>query len=172
MRRIAVLAAALTALAVLPGRALANHHACPQVTITQGDVNVARKDCSPVYVPYPVGGPKSPLPPGANIVLPPVVAGCQSQGIGNGGITCPAGSLVYIPTITTPYPPFAPLPGQGSPSDPLGCYGPDLSFVQKLYLTPILGQPRGSDPADPYNCSGGWIMPVKLGSALLGLAAL
>src|ERR1700761_2342152 len=84
MRRIAVLAAALVALAVLPGKALANHHACPQITIVPsaaGDVvNVARKDCSPAYAVYPVGGPKSPLPPGARFTLPGIIPGCVSGG--------------------------------------------------------------------------------------------
>lgn len=125
------------ALGAFPVAALANHHACPQVTTGGRNVDVSRKDCSPVYVPYPIGGPKSPLPAGANQNVP-----------------LPTKQLASLPPLQTPYPQTQPLPGQNSPPDPLGCAGPDLSFVNKGILARVLGKPRNSDPADPYNCSG------------------
>ncbi len=71
MRRI--IGASVLALACLvPAAAAATHHACPQVTFTpKGNINVARKDCLLVYAPYPVGGPKSPCPPGRISSFPP-----------------------------------------------------------------------------------------------------
>ncbi len=81
---------------------------------------------------------------------------------------CPSGSLIAVPTVVTPYPYFQPLPGQEAPPDPLGCYGPDFSFVQKQILKQVLGSPRGSDPADPYSCSGSYVLPVALGNGFIG----
>lgn len=131
VRKIVAAMVAFAALAA-PGLAAANHHACPQVTTGGQNVDVSRKDCSPVYVPYPLGGPKSPLPAGANQNVP-----------------LPTSRLGSLPPLQTPYPMTRPLPGQNSPPDPLGCYGPDLSFVNKGILVPTLGKPRNSDPADP-----------------------
>lgn len=134
----------LVVLAVLlaPSMALANHHACPQVTTGGKNVDVSRKDCSPVYVPYPVGGPKSPLPAGANQNVP-----------------LPTSTLGSLPPLQTPVPNTA---GNQNPPDPAGCAGPDLSFVNKGILAPTLGKPRNSDPADPYNCSGRSIFYLKV----------
>lgn len=141
MRTKLALAAAVSvsAFAGLPSAALANHHACPQLTTSGNNVDVSRKDCLPVYAPYPVGGPKSPLPAGANTKAP-----------------------VPLPSIQTPYPKFQPLPGQEAPPDPLGCQGPDLSGINKGVVAPVLGRPRNSDPADPYNCSGKTILYMKV----------
>ena len=66
LRRIAGPALVAGALLLVPGSAQANHHACPQVTTIPNEdgtttINVARKNCAPTYVPYPIGGPKSPL---------------------------------------------------------------------------------------------------------------
>ena len=66
-----------------PAPARANHHACPQVTtIPHADgtttINVARKNCAPTYVPYPIGGPKSPLISGANLTVPLYLPGIQT----------------------------------------------------------------------------------------------
>lgn len=144
MRKIVAAMVAFAALAA-PGLAAANHHACPQVTTGGQNVDVSRKDCSPVYVPYPLGGPKSPLPAGANQNVP-----------------LPTSRLGSLPPLQTPYPMTRPLPGQNSPPDPLGCYGPDLSFVNKGILAPTLGKPRNSDPADPYNCSGRSVFVLKV----------
>ena len=133
MRKIVVSAIIATACLIGPAAASANHHACPQVTTSSGgNAEVARKDCSPVYVPYPVGGPKSPLPSGAN----------QNTGL-------------PLPAAQTPTPPnlSESIPGQQSPPDSLGCAGPDLSPIRKETLQPTLGTPTNSDPADPYNCA-------------------
>jgi len=117
---------------IAPVTARANHHACPQVTTSSsGNAEIARKDCSPVYVPYPVGGPKSPLPAGANR---------------NTGAPLPAAQTPRPPDLSKS------IPGQENPPDSLGCAGPDLSPVRTQVLQPALGQPNNSDPADPYNC--------------------
>lgn len=130
MRRILIVTVALAAAVIAaPSTALANHHACPQLTSTSaGGVDVSRKSCSPVYVPYPVGGPKSPLPSGANL-----------------------GSGLPLPAIRTPYPDLA--PGEGTnPPDVLGCYGPDLGAATRTTVQPLLGTPTNGDPPDPYVC--------------------
>ena len=41
-------------------------------------INVARKTCAPTYVPYPIGGPKSPLVSGANQTVPLYLPGIQT----------------------------------------------------------------------------------------------
>ncbi len=129
------------ALLCAPGAAHANHHACPQVTtIPNPDgtttINVARKNCAPTYVPYPIGGPKSPLVSGANQTVP-----------------------LYLPGIQTPL-----LPDLGqwgdilTPafSDPLNDAGPDLSC-----LRPNLGQPQGGDPPIPSPGSAADPFPIE-----------
>jgi hypothetical protein len=130
---LSVFAAMAIAVVVAPGTALANHHACPQVTTaTTGGADVSRKDCSPVYVPYPVGGPKSPLPSGAY----------QSTGL-------------PLPAVQTPYPDLSPS-DDNNPPDVLGCYGPDLGGPTRTIVQPLLGTPQNSDPADPYVCPPGF----------------
>lgn len=133
MRRTAVAVSLVAACALaVPMSASANHHACPQVnTSNSGDLNLTRKDCSPVYVPYPVGGPSSPLPAGAN----------QQTGL-------------PLPALQTPTPPDLSntIPGQQNPPDPLGCAGPSFAPVRQS-LQGALGNPQGSSPSDPYNCS-------------------
>jgi hypothetical protein len=83
LRRIAGSVLVAGALLLVPSAAQANHHACPQVTIApNGDgtstINVARKNCAPTYVPYPIGGPKSPLISGANQTVPLYLPGIQT----------------------------------------------------------------------------------------------
>ena len=90
-------------------------------TYANGTVNVDRKDCAPIFVPYPIGGPKSALPPGANLTLP---------------IPIPH------PELKTPSPEDL---GIGEQSllflDPLSDSGPDFAC-----LRPNLGNPDNSDP--------------------------
>lgn len=145
MRLTLALAAALVAaVCALPSSALANHHACPQVTTTAvGGVDVARKDCTPFYVPYPVGGPKSPLPSGAY----------QSTGL-------------PLPVLSTPYPDLSPE-SDDNPPDVLGCLGPDLSGPRKQIYQPILGTSQNSDGTDPYVCPP-FSSPVRI---QVGMAA-
>jgi hypothetical protein len=142
MKRFA-LAAAAASVGVLAAAvpAHANHHACPVVsTIPNGDgtttVNVARKNCAPTYVPYPIGGPKSPLISGANQTLP-----------------------IYLPALSTPQPPDLGQWGDiltPAYSDPLNDAGPDLSCVR-----PNLGRPSGGDPPIPSPGSGNDPFPIE-----------
>jgi len=128
-------------LLLAPGSAQANHHACPQVTtIPNSDgtttINVARKNCAPTYVPYPIGGPKSPLVSGANQTVP-----------------------LYLPGIQTPLPPDLGQWGDiitPAYSDPLNDAGPDLSC-----LRPNLGQPTGGDPPIPSPGSANDPFPIE-----------
>src|SRR5262245_29453684 len=136
-------AAAAVVLGVLAaaGPAQANHHACPVVsTQPNGDgtttVNVARKNCAPTYVPYPIGGPKSPLISGANQTLP-----------------------IYLPALSTPQPPDLGQWGDiitPAYSDPLNDAGPDLSC-----LRPNLGKPQGGDPPIPSPGSANDPFPIE-----------
>jgi hypothetical protein len=116
-------------LLLVPGPARANHHTCPQVTVKPNadgtsTINVARRNCTPTYVPYPIGGPKSPLISGVSQTVP-----------------------IYLPHLQTPA-----LPDLGqwgdiltpAYSDPLNDAGPDLSC-----LKPNLGTPQGGDPPIP-----------------------
>lgn len=142
MKRSALAAAAVTVgLLAVADPAQANHHACPVIsTIPNGNgtttVNVARKNCAPTYVPYPIGGPKSPLISGANQTLP-----------------------IYLPALSTPQ-----LPDLGqwgdittpAYSDPLNDAGPDLSCVK-----PNLGTPTGGDPPIPSPGSGNDPFPIE-----------
>jgi len=103
------------ALLLVPGQAQANHHACPQVTITPNDdgtstINVARKNCAPTYVPYPIGGPKSPVITGVNQTVPLYLPGIQTPLVPDLG--------QWGDIITPPY------------SDPLNDAGPDLSCLR------------------------------------------
>jgi hypothetical protein len=136
-----VIAPAIAAVALLPAAASANHHACPVVTTTPNangttTVNVARKNCAPTYVPYPIGGPKSPLVSGANQTIP-----------------------IYLPGIQTPQ-----LPDLGqwgdiitpAYSDPLNDAGPDLSCVR-----PNLGTPTGGDKPIPSPGSANDPFPIE-----------
>lgn len=130
---LSLMATLVAAVIVVPSTALANHHACPQVTTTTaGGVDVARKDCSPVYVPYPIGGPKSPLPSGAY----------QSTGL-------------PLPAAQTPYPDLSPG-DDNNPPDVLGCYGPDLGGPTRTIVQPLLGTSQNSDAGDPYVCPPGY----------------
>ena len=129
LHRLAGSALVAGALLLVPATARANHHACPQVTtIPNPDgtttINVARKNCAPTYVPYPIGGPKSPLVSGANQTVP-----------------------IYLPGLQTPLPPDLGQWGDiitPAYSDPLNDAGPDLSC-----LRPDLGRPQGGDPPIP-----------------------
>lgn len=140
-RYMLVLAAAIAAAALVPATASANHHACPQITTTPNadgttTINVARKNCAPTYVPYPIGGPKSPVISGANQTIP-----------------------IYLPGIQTPL-----LPDLGrwgdiitpAYSDPLNDAGPDLSCVK-----PDLGRPQGGDPPIPSPGSAADPFPIE-----------
>jgi hypothetical protein len=134
----AVLAGALLC---VPGTAHANHHACPQVTtIPNPDgtttINVARKNCAPTYVPYPIGGPKSPLISGTNQKVPLYLPGIQTPLLPDLG--------QWGDIITPPF------------SDPLNDAGPDLSC-----LRPNLGQPQGGDPPIPSPGSAGDPFPIE-----------
>src|ERR1700754_5079758 len=141
LRRIAGPALVAGALLLAPGSAQANHHACPQVTIIpNGDgtstINVARKNCAPTYVPYPIGGPKSPLITGANQTVP-----------------------IYLPGLQTPTPPDLGQWGDiltPAYSDPLNDAGPDLSC-----LRPNLGTPQGGDPPIPSPGSAADPFPIE-----------
>jgi hypothetical protein len=142
MKRFALAATAVSIgvlVAAVPAHA--NHHACPVVsTIPNSDgtttVNVARKNCAPTYVPYPIGGPKSPLISGANQTLP-----------------------IYLPAMSTPQPPDLGQWGDiitPAYSDPLNDAGPDLSCVK-----PNLGRPQGGDPPIPSPGSGNDPFPIE-----------
>lgn len=123
MRRLLIGGTLLAALA-WPAGASANHHACPVATSQNGQVVVQRYNCVDVLVPYPVGGPKSPAPCGAN-VSDPLPASLQ-------------------PNFSTPIPPnLAGDYGDVIQLDPLAPYGPDLSM-----LRPNLGPcpPTGTGP--------------------------
>ena len=129
------------ALLLVPGQAQANHHACPQVTITPNDdgtstINVARKNCAPTYVPYPIGGPKSPIITGVNQTVPLYLPGIQTPLVPDLG--------QWGDIITPPY------------SDPLNDAGPDLSC-----LRPNLGTPQGGDPPIPSPGSAGDPFPIE-----------
>ena len=129
------------ALLLVPGQAQANHHACPQVTITPNDdgtstINVARKNCAPTYVPYPIGGRKSPIITGANQTVPLYLPGIQTPLVPDLG--------QWGDIITPPY------------SDPLNDAGPDLSC-----LRPNLGTPQGGDPPIPSPGSAGDPFPIE-----------
>ena len=121
-----ILVAVATTVLGLAGSSSANHHACPVVTTyADGTVNVDRKGCMPVFVPNLIGGPKSALPPGANLTLP---------------IPIP------LPELETPAPEDL---GVGEmdllpPIDPLSDSGPDFAC-----LRPNLGAPDDSDPPVP-----------------------
>lgn len=130
----AIVAALATCALVVPATASANHHACPQLTTTptgaanqSTNIDVSRKDCSPFYVPYPIGGPKSPLPPGANYTIP---------------FALPAGQINTANLL-------AAVGVKAGPDDQafdlLGSVGPDFSQIR-----PNLGTPQDSDPANPY----------------------
>jgi hypothetical protein len=109
LRRIAGSVLVAGALLLVPSAAQANHHACPQVTITPNadgtsTINVARKNCAPTYVPYPIGGPKSPLISGANQTVPLNDAGPD--------LSC------LRPNRGTPQGGDPPIPSPGSAQDP------------------------------------------------------
>ncbi|MDA0172932.1 hypothetical protein OJ998_27775 [Solirubrobacter taibaiensis] len=129
------------ALLLVPGQARANHHACPQVTVTPNangtsTINVARKNCAPTYVPYPIGGPKSPLISGVNQTVPLYLPGIQTPLVPDLG--------QWGDIITPPY------------SDPLNDAGPDLSC-----LKPNLGTPQGGDPPIPSPGSAADPFPIE-----------
>jgi hypothetical protein len=141
-RRLVVPAiAAAAAFAAVPSVAQANHHACPQITTIPNangttTINVARKNCAPTYVPYPIGGPKSPVVTGANQTIPIHLPGIQTPllpDLGRWG------------DITTP-----------AFSDPLNDAGPDLSCVR-----PDLGRPVGGDPPIPSPGSAADPFPIE-----------
>jgi hypothetical protein len=141
LRRIAGPALVAGALFLAPEAAQANHHACPQVTtIPNGDgtttINVARKNCAPTYVPYPIGGPKSPLISGANQTVPLYLPGIQTPLLPDLG--------QWGDIVTPPY------------SDPLNDAGPDLSC-----LKPNLGTPQGGDPPIPSPGSASDPFPIE-----------
>ena len=141
MKRRALAAASITAALAFAAPASANHHACPQVTTTPHadgttTVNVARTNCAPTYVPYPVGGPKSPLISGANQTVPLYLPGIQTPRAPDLG--------QWGDIITPPY------------SDPLNDAGPDLSCVK-----PDLGRPVGGDPPIPSPGSANDPFPIE-----------
>ena len=126
---------------VFHARPQANHHACPQVTITPNDdgtstINVARKNCAPTYVPYPIGGPQVADHHGRQPDRPAVPAGIPTPLVPDLG--------QWGDIITPPY------------SDPLNDAGPDLSC-----LRPNLGTPQGGDPPIPSPGSAGDPFPIE-----------
>jgi hypothetical protein len=142
MRLRHVVAPALIAGSLLvPAAAQANHHACPQITTIPNangttTINVARKNCAPTYVPYPLGGPKSPLISGANQTVPLYLPGIQTPRLPDLG--------AWGDIVTPAY------------SDPLNDAGPDLSC-----LKPNLGKPSGGDPPIPSPGSANDPFPIE-----------